>query len=57
MAAKMVMITTPAKKMAPGPASAGTHPGIYAEHVLGKLPEQVVAKVLHDTAAELYGLA
>jgi predicted TIM-barrel fold metal-dependent hydrolase len=43
--------------MAPGPASAGTHPGIYAEHVLGKLPEQVVAKVLHDTAAELYGLA
>ncbi|MFP6665643.1 MAG: amidohydrolase family protein [Deltaproteobacteria bacterium] len=41
---------------APGPASAGTHPRLYAESVLAGIPERVVGKVLHDTAAELYGL-
>ncbi len=41
---------------APGPASAGTHPKIYAERVLSGIPEEVIGKVLHDTAAELYGL-
>ncbi|MBW2293516.1 MAG: amidohydrolase family protein [Deltaproteobacteria bacterium] len=43
--------------MAPGPASAGTHPGLYAEKVLEGLSETVISKVLHDTAADLYGLA
>jgi predicted TIM-barrel fold metal-dependent hydrolase len=42
---------------APGPASAGTHPSIYAERALAGLSDEVVKKVLHDSAAELYGLA
>ncbi len=42
---------------APGPASAGTHPRVYAEKVLADLPEDIVRRVLHDTAAELYGVA
>jgi predicted TIM-barrel fold metal-dependent hydrolase len=41
---------------APGPASAGTHPRLYAEQALAGIPEPVVAKVLQDTASELYGL-
>jgi predicted TIM-barrel fold metal-dependent hydrolase len=41
---------------APGPASAGTHPRVYAEGALAGISESVVRKVLHDTAAELYGL-
>jgi len=43
--------------MAPGPASAGTRPKLYAEKVLAGVSEPVVAKVLHDTVAALYGLA
>jgi predicted TIM-barrel fold metal-dependent hydrolase len=43
--------------MAPGPASAGTHPRLYAERALADVPDEVVAKVLHDSAAALYGLA
>ena len=42
---------------APGPASAGTHPRLYAERALAGVPEPVVAKVLQDTATTLYGLA
>jgi predicted TIM-barrel fold metal-dependent hydrolase len=42
---------------APGPASAGTHPRLYAEEALRGVPEPVVAKVLHDSAAALYRLA
>ncbi|MEO2166994.1 MAG: amidohydrolase family protein [bacterium] len=41
---------------APGPASAGTHPRLYAEGALAGISEQIVGKVLHDTAADLYGL-
>lgn len=41
---------------APGPVSAGTHPRLYVDKVLGGLPEDTVRKVLHDTAAELYGV-
>jgi len=41
---------------APGPASAGTHPRLYADKVLAGVPDRVLAKVLHDTAARLYGL-
>ena len=42
---------------APGPASAGTHPKLYAERVLAGLPEPTLAKVLQTTAENLYGLA
>jgi len=42
---------------APGPASAGTHPRLYAERALEGVPEGVVSKVLQDTATRLYGLA
>ena len=42
---------------APGPASAGTHPQLYAERALAGIPEPVVAKVLQDTARRLYRLA
>lgn len=42
---------------APGPASAGTHPRLYAERVLAGLPPETVRKVLQDTAAGLYGVA
>lgn len=42
---------------APGPASAGSHPHVYAGRVLADIPESIVGKVLHDTAAELYGLS
>ncbi len=41
---------------APGPASAGTHPMLYADKVLADVPEPLLQKVLHDTAAGLYGL-
>lgn len=41
---------------APGPASAGTHPRLYAERAMAGLPEEVVRKVVHDNAAALYGL-
>jgi predicted TIM-barrel fold metal-dependent hydrolase len=41
---------------APGPASAGTHPRLYAERALAGIPEPVIAKVLQHTATRLYGL-
>ena len=41
---------------APGPASSGTHPHLYAEKALADIPEETVRKVLHDTAAELYSI-
>lgn len=41
---------------APGPASAGTHPRLYADKVLAGLPDATLRKVLTDTAAELYGV-
>ena len=42
--------------MAPGPASAGVRPKEYAQDIMADLPDDLIAKVLHDTAAELYGL-
>lgn len=41
----------------PGPHSPGRRPRDYAEDVLGSLPEEVAARVLHDNAAKVYGLA
>lgn len=41
---------------APGPASSGTNPRFYAEKVLAGVPEATLRKVLHDTAAGLYGI-
>jgi predicted TIM-barrel fold metal-dependent hydrolase len=41
---------------APGPASAGTHPRVYAEKALAGVPETSLAKVLQTTAQKLYGL-
>jgi hypothetical protein len=37
--------------------SAGTNPRLYADAVLRDVSEPTLQKVLHDTAAELYGLA
>jgi len=42
--------------MAVGPKSAALHPADYAEKVLGKFPDSVLRKVLHDTAAKVYHL-
>ncbi len=42
---------------APGPASAGAHPKDYAEKALAGISDEVVRKVLHDSAAALYGIA
>ena len=41
----------------PGPASIGAAPGEYATKALDGLADDVVARVLHDNAAALYGLA
>jgi len=41
---------------APGPASAGTHPHLYAERALRGVSDATLQKVLHDTAARLYRL-
>ncbi len=41
---------------APGPASVGTQPRLYADRVLGDIPTDVLRKVMHDTAARLHGL-
>ena len=40
--------------MSPGPASIAEHPRDYAERVLAGFSDDVLAKVLHDTAADLY---
>jgi predicted TIM-barrel fold metal-dependent hydrolase len=42
--------------MAPGPQTPACRPREYASRVLGDLPAATVRKVLHDTAARLYGL-
>lgn len=42
--------------MAPGPASSAVHPAEYAASVLAGVLEETVEKVLHGTAARLYGL-
>lgn len=42
--------------MAPNEATPATHPREYAEEALGALPDAVLARVLHDNAAALYGL-
>jgi predicted TIM-barrel fold metal-dependent hydrolase len=42
--------------MAVGPRSVAEHPRDYAQRVLGKLPDDVLRRVLHDNAARLYGL-
>ncbi len=41
---------------APGPASVGTHPRLYAQRVLADVAPEVLRKIMHDTAATLYGL-
>jgi predicted TIM-barrel fold metal-dependent hydrolase len=41
---------------APGPASAGTHPYLYAEKALAGIPEPTRARVLQTTAQRIYGL-
>ena len=43
--------------MAPGPRTSAEHPRVYAQRVLGDLPDEALQKVLHDNAAALYGLA
>jgi predicted TIM-barrel fold metal-dependent hydrolase len=40
----------------PGPATPAVEPRWYAEEALSGLPDDVLAKVLHDTAARLYGV-
>ena len=42
--------------MAPGPKSGAELPRVYAEKTLGDVPEATLQKVLHDTAAGLYGI-
>ncbi len=41
---------------APGPASAGSHPRVYADKALSGVPDATLQRVLHDTAARLYGV-
>ncbi len=43
--------------MSPGPASIAEHPRDYAARVLGGLPDDVLAKVLHDNAAGVYHMS
>ena len=40
----------------PGPRTPAQRPRDYATEALGGLPDDVLAKVLHDNAAALYGL-
>ena len=40
----------------PGPTSSAQRPREYAEMALGKLPDETLAKVLHDTPARIYGI-
>lgn len=42
--------------MAPGPATAAVEPRQYIAEELGDLPEDVLRKILHDNAADLYHL-
>jgi predicted TIM-barrel fold metal-dependent hydrolase len=41
----------------PGPRTPAQRPRDYASGALGSLPDDVLAKVLHDNAARVYGLA
>ena len=41
----------------PGPRTPAQRPRDYATGALGSLPDDVLAKVLHDNAARVYGLA
>ena len=40
----------------PGPQSPAQHPRDYASRVLAGVPDGTVERVLHGTAARLYGL-
>ncbi len=42
---------------APGPASIGTHPRLYAERALAGVSEDTLRKVLQDSAARVYAIA
>jgi predicted TIM-barrel fold metal-dependent hydrolase len=42
--------------MAPGPQVPADHPRVYVDRALDGLPDELVGKVLHDTAAEIYKL-
>ncbi len=42
--------------MSVGPQSAAVHPREYASRALAGVPEETVARVLHGTAARLYGV-
>jgi predicted TIM-barrel fold metal-dependent hydrolase len=42
--------------MSPGPQTPAERPRVYAERVLGHLPEPTLRKVLHESAARVYGL-
>jgi predicted TIM-barrel fold metal-dependent hydrolase len=42
--------------MHPGPRTAATRPREYAQKLLGGLPEDVIRKVLYETAAKVYGI-
>ena len=42
--------------MSPGPKSIAERPQEYANRVLGSLPEETLAKILHDNAAAIYHL-
>ena len=39
-----------------GPASTADRPRVYAERALAGLPEESIAKVMHDNAARVYHL-
>ena len=47
---------TTSSGQAPGPVSVGTHPRLYVERVLAGVSTDVLRKIMHDTAATLYGL-
>jgi predicted TIM-barrel fold metal-dependent hydrolase len=42
--------------MAPGPKSSAEPPRVYADKALSGIPDETLQKVLHDTAARLYGI-
>ncbi len=42
--------------MSPGPKSTAEHPRVYADRVLGQLPEDLIRKVVHANAARVYHL-
>jgi len=42
--------------MSPGPQTPAERPRVYAQRVLGHLPEETLRKVLHESAARIYGL-